>query len=119
EFLLGDFNLSYDINDDLTLTSVTSYIDRDVLVVRDATALTGSITGGSLGLPASVYTLDAPLNYGTTATVWAQELRLSKSNDRLRWLAGAFYTEIKRDYGQHLFVNGFEARSGIPTRLTF
>ena len=51
------------------LTSITSYTDRDVLVVRDATALTASITGGSIGLPPSIYTLDAPLNDATTAKV--------------------------------------------------
>ena len=34
------------------LTSITSYTHRDILVVRDAGALTASITGGSIGLPA-------------------------------------------------------------------
>src|SRR5687768_15191485 len=70
EFLLGDLNVSYDIGLG-TLTSITSYYDRDVLVVRDATALTASITGGSFGgnvpVPAVVYTLDAPLFDATTA----------------------------------------------------
>ena len=35
EFLLGDLNIDYDFGD-ATLTSITSYTDRDVLVVRDA-----------------------------------------------------------------------------------
>ena len=119
EFLLADLNFDYKLSDSLTLTSVSSYIDRDVDVVRDATALTASITGGSIGLPAAVYTINAPLDDVTTAKVWAQELRLSKAGDRLSWVGGLFYTQIDRDYGQHLFVRGFEAASGIPTRLTF
>ncbi len=38
EFVLGDLNLDYQLRDDLTLTSITSYTYRDILVVRDATA---------------------------------------------------------------------------------
>src|SRR6185503_17986503 len=59
EFLLGDVNLKYDFGN-VDLTSITSFTKRDVLVVRDATALTASITGGSIGLPPSIYSLDAP-----------------------------------------------------------
>ena len=66
EFLLADLNIGYDFGN-LALTSITSYTDRDILVVRDATALTASITGGSIGLPENVYTLDAPLDDATTA----------------------------------------------------
>src|SRR5216684_4228577 len=55
KFFLGDVNLDYDLGGGKSLTSVTSYTDRNVLVVRDATALTASITGGSIGLPPSVY----------------------------------------------------------------
>ena len=51
DFVLADVNLTYRVGD-MALTSVTSYTYRDVLVVRDATALTASITGGSIGLPA-------------------------------------------------------------------
>ena len=64
DFLLADLNINYDFGN-VGLTSITSYTDRDVLVVRDATALTASITGGSIGLPENVYTLDAPLDDAT------------------------------------------------------
>ena len=57
EFLLADLNIEYDFGEVL-LTSITSYMDRDVLVVRDAGALTSSITGGSIGLTEDIYTLD-------------------------------------------------------------
>jgi iron complex outermembrane receptor protein len=118
EFVLGDLNISYDFGD-LALTSITSYTYRDILVVRDATALTASITGGSIGLPESVYSLDAPLDDATTAKVWTQELRLSGGKDRFRWVAGGFYADVKRDYGQVLLVSGFEDMTGIPTTGRF
>ena len=108
EFLLGDFNLEYEINPDLTLTSVTSYTDRDILVIRDATALTASITGGSFGAPASVFTIDAPLFDATQAAGFTQELRLSGTRGPLQWVSGGFYSNTTRDYQQNLPVIGFE-----------
>jgi len=109
KFLLGDVNLSYDLGK-TTLTAITSYTDRDILVVRDATALTASITGGSFALPASVYTINAPLYDKTGAKSWTQEVRLSSNGkNKLNWVAGAFYSDSKRDYGQNLPVLGFEA----------
>jgi iron complex outermembrane receptor protein len=118
EFALGDLTLSYRFGS-VTLTSITSYTHRDVLVVRDAGALTSSITGGSIGLPESVYTLDAPLDDATTAKVWTQELRFSGGTNRFQWLAGGFYGSTRRDYGQSLLVAGFEAATGIPTAGKF
>jgi iron complex outermembrane receptor protein len=115
KFALGDLNINYKVGD-VALTSITSYTYRDVLVVRDATALTASITGGSIGLPENVYTLDAPLYDATTAKVWTEELRLSGGKDRFRWVAGGFYSHTTRDYGQNLPVIGFEELSGIPTQ---
>lgn len=115
EFTLADLNVRYDFGG-AALTSITSYTKRDVLVVRDAGALTSSITGGSIGLPENVYTLDSPLDDATTAEVWTQELRLSGGKDRLSWVLGGFYSDTRRDYGQDLFVDGFTRLSGIPTQ---
>jgi iron complex outermembrane recepter protein len=115
DFLLADVNLRYDFGA-VALTSVTSYTTRDVLVVRDAGALTSSITGGSIGLPENVFTLDSPLDDATEAKVWTQELRLAGSRDRLNWVLGGFYSDTRRDYGQSLLVSGFGALTGIPTR---
>ena len=114
KFLLADLNISYNFGN-VDLTSITSYTDRDVLVVRDAGALTASITGGSIGLPENIYSLDSPLDDATQAKVLTQELRLAGGNDDLDWLGGVFYSTIDRDYGQSLFVDGFEDASGIPT----
>jgi len=115
KFTLGDLNISYNLAGGKTLSSITSYSHRDVDVIRDATALTASITGGSIGLPQNVYTLDAPLDDATTAKMLTQELRLAGNSAKLHWLIGAFYSHIDRDYGQSLDVAGFETLTGIPT----
>jgi iron complex outermembrane receptor protein len=118
EFLLGDLNVQYDMGD-LRFTSITSYSDRDVLVLRDAGALTSSITGGSIGLPPAVYTLDSPLYDTTHAKTFTQEARVGSTGDGpLQWVAGAFYSHIDRDYAQDLVVTGFTALSGIPSAST-
>lgn len=115
DFLLADLNLDYDFGG-VRLTSVSSFTDRDVRVVRDATALTASITGGSLGLPPAVYNLDAPLIDTTDVKAFTQEVRLASTGEGpLQWVAGVFYSDIDRDYAQDLPVIGFEAATGIPT----
>jgi iron complex outermembrane receptor protein len=114
DFVLGDIMVEHDFGD-LELTSITSYTYRDVLVVRDAGALTSSITGGSEGLPENVYTLNAPLNDATNADVFAQEVRVAGGDDRFPWVAGGFFSHTSRKYGQDLPVIGFEALTGIST----
>ncbi len=117
-FFLGDLNIGYKFGD-AALTSITSYTNRDVDVIRDAGALTSSITGGSIGLSERVYSLDSPLDDATKAKVWTQELRFSGGKDRFAWVAGGFYSNTTRDYGQSLLVAGFEALTGIPTAGKF
>lgn len=118
KFFLGDVNLNYKLGGGMALTSITSYTDRNVLVVRDAGALTSSITGGSVGLPENIYTLDAPLNDSTKAKVFTEELRLAGSSgasNKFDWVGGVFFDHTKRHYAQNLPVTGFTAASGIPT----
>jgi iron complex outermembrane receptor protein len=121
EFALGDINLQYNFGS-VTLTSVTSYTWRDILVVRDAGALTSSITGGSIGLPENIYTLDAPLDDHTDVQVWTQEVRVAGGTDRLQWVVGGFYAKNHRHYGQRLLVVGFDALAapifGAPSGFT-
>ena len=121
EFLLGDVNLRYDVGS-MTFASITSFTNRYILVVRDAGALTSSITGGSIGLSEPIYTLDAPLDDATKSKVWTQELRLSGGSERIRWLVGGFYSNNKRHYGQDLDVFGFDgpaaAELGAPPGFT-
>jgi iron complex outermembrane receptor protein len=115
DFVLGDVNIEYNFGD-LLLTSITSYTYRDILVIRDAGALTSSITGGTIGLSENIYTLDAPLDDATKATVWTQEVRFAGGGNRYPWVAGGFFSHTDRDYGQNLLVAGFEDLSGIPTQ---
>ena len=115
EFLLADLKIEIDLPDGYAFTSITSTTDRDLLVVRDSTALYASVAGATIGLPEPVYTLDAPLLDATTASGLTQELRLSSGDDRTHWVLGLFYSTSERDYGQSLPVTGFEALTGIPT----
>ncbi|HEY0672522.1 MAG TPA: TonB-dependent receptor, partial [Longimicrobiales bacterium] len=115
DFTLGDVTMRYDFGA-ANITSITSFSKRDILVVRDAGALTSSITGGSIGLDEEVYTLDAPLNDATESEVWTQEVRLAGGSERLRWVLGGFFSNHKREYGQRLLVAGFEDLTDIPTQ---
>lgn len=112
DFLLGDVNWQYAFGK-VTLTSVTSYTFRDILVVRDATALTASVMGGTLGLSDRVYTLDSPLDDKTKSKVWTQELRLAGGTPQLRWLVGGFYAHSKRDYGQSVKPLGVDSMAAL------
>jgi iron complex outermembrane receptor protein len=107
-FYLGDLDISYNLGK-VTLTSITSYAYRDILVVRDAGALTSSITGGSFGLPENVYTLTAPLDDATTAQGWTEEVRANGGQDKLFWVLGGYYSNARKAYGQNLIVAGYEA----------
>ncbi len=115
DFVLANVDIQYDFGN-VVLNSISSYINRDILVIRDATSLTASITGGSIGLPENVYTLDSPLMDATNADAFTQELRLSGDTDRVKWLGGFFYTHSNRDYGQDLPTTGFTELTGIPTQ---
>lgn len=115
DFVLGDVNLRYDFGR-ANLTSITSYTYRDILVVRDAGALTSSITGGTIGVSEDVFTLNAPLDDATKVNVWTQELRLAGGGERARWLVGGFFSTNQRDYAQSLTVSGFEPASGMSTK---
>jgi iron complex outermembrane receptor protein len=115
DFALGDVDLRYDFGP-VTLTSITSYMDRKIRVIRDTTALTASFTGATAGFPEPIYTLDSPLYDNTDAAIWTEELRLSGHDDRVQWLGGLFFMSAERDYGQNVSVPGFTAATGIPTQ---
>ena len=114
EFVLGDVNLNYNFGS-VTLTSITSFTNRDVLVIRDTTSLSASIVS-TLPMPESIYTLDGPLIDSTDAKVFTEELRFSGAKEKFQWVAGGFYSRTDRDYGQILRSEGFTAATGIPTQ---
>jgi len=124
DFLLADVLIEYDFGG-ISLTSITSFTDREILVLRDASALTLGVIGlfglSAFGTPLvsdeqAIDTLDGPLYDRTDVEVFTQELRLASSGDgSLDWVVGVFYSDIERTYGQDLPVTGFETLTGIPT----
>lgn len=91
------------------LTSVTSYIDRDIYVGRDASALTGSVSV-DLKFPAAGVLLPSNLVDTTDLKQFTQELRLSSTGPGpFQWLLGAFYSDVNREYSQTLPTPGYDA----------
>tara|TARA_B100001939_G_scaffold336752_1_gene340234 strand:+ start:19941 stop:22346 length:2406 start_codon:yes stop_codon:yes gene_type:complete len=91
------------------LTSVTSYTDRDILVSRDASALTGSVSV-DLGFPDEAVLLPSNLLDTTQVEQFTQELRLSSSGDGpFQWIVGGFYSDTDRFYNQFLPTPGYDA----------
>jgi iron complex outermembrane receptor protein len=105
--ILADLTASYDFGP-AELTSVTSYIDRDILVSRDASALTHSVSV-DLGLDPAVLDIPSNLRDTTDLKTFTQELRVSSTGDGpLQWLVGAFYSDIDRVYAQRLPTPGYD-----------
>jgi iron complex outermembrane receptor protein len=105
---LGDLKVDFDLGG-VTLTSITSYTDRKVTVLRDASQLTGSVTFQFAGTSADVRT-NSPLYDRTKLRNVSEELRLaSKGDGALQWLVGAYYEDLKKDYGQDLPTPGYDA----------
>ncbi|GAA4716321.1 TonB-dependent receptor [Sphingomonas lutea] len=107
---LADLVASYDFGP-VELTSVSSYLNRDILVSRDASALTDSIfvSFNGLGVSPAAIDLDSELLDTTKLKQFTQELRLaSTGNGPFQWVVGGFLTNIKRDYSQTLPTPGVE-----------
>jgi iron complex outermembrane receptor protein len=108
DFRLADLTMNFGFGG-VTLTSVSSYTDRDVVVLRDASQLTGSVTFQVGGTPAQVR-FNSPLYDTTDLKAFSQELRLaSDGGGAFEWLIGAFYQDVDRDYGQRLPTPGYDA----------
>jgi len=91
------------------LTSVTSYTNRDILVSRDASALTGSVSV-DLGYPAAGVLLPSNLRDTTELKNVTQEIRLASTGDGpFQWVGGFFYAKTDRDYAQRLPTPGYDA----------
>jgi iron complex outermembrane receptor protein len=129
ELKLADLKMDFAIGS-MTLTSVTSYTDRDVVVTRDASSLSGSVSLSLAGsrtppvvLPSAQVRLDSPLIDTTSLEAFSQEVRLSSDTSRsIEWLVGAFYQDIDREYGQDLPTPGYDAllmSLGFPPSAAF
>lgn len=113
DFKLADLKMEFGFGK-LTLTSVTSYTDREVIVTRDATSLTGSISW-DFGFPdPDIVRLSSRLVDTTDLQAFSQELRLSSdASGPFQWLVGAFYQDVDRDYSQFLPTPGWDAATGL------
>ena len=108
EFLLLDLTASAGF-DFFDLTSVTSYTDREVLVSRDASALSGSVSV-DLGFPDEAVLLPSNLRDTTDVEQFTQEVRISSNTEgTFDWLVGAFYSDTDRVYTQRLPTPGYDA----------
>lgn len=95
------------------LTSVSSYTDRNILVSRDASALTGSVSV-DLGFPTAGVLLPSNLRDTTKVKSFTQEVRLSSNGDSpLQWVLGGFYSNTDRNYAQRLPTPGYDAFTDV------
>lgn len=108
ETMLVDLDIEYDFAG-MTLASITSYIDRSILVSRDASALTGSVSV-DLAFATPAVSLPSNLRDTTELQQLTQEVRLSSNSDGpFQWLVGAFYSDVERVYAQRLPTPGYDA----------
>ena len=110
-FMLGDLTVEYDFGP-AALTAVTSVTERDVRVVRDATALAASVSFSPFSVPEAGYTIDAPLIDDTIARALTQEVRLGGSTARVDWVIGSFYSTARRHYGQSVPAENYVRIAG-------
>ena len=124
--LLTDLTASYDFGP-VELTSVTSKLIRNILVSRDASALTGSIdvtpflikrdplTGVIIpgvfpNLDPEIANLTSNLRDTTHLNQFTQEVRLASTGaGPFQWVFGGFYSNSRRQYHQRLPTPGFDA----------
>jgi iron complex outermembrane receptor protein len=110
ETLITDIVVDWDLSDSLTLTYAGSYTEREILVSRDASALTGSVSVAIVGYPESAALIPSNLRDTTDLEQTTHELRLASNNDGpLNWVAGVFYSDMQREYAQRLPTPGYDA----------
>jgi len=108
ETLLVDLTVELSL-DMFDITSVTSYTERDILVSRDASALTGSVSV-DLGVAEALVSLPSNLLDTTDVEQITQELRLSSNGEgSFDWVVGIFYSDTERVYAQRLPTPGYDA----------
>ena len=115
ETLIFDTVVNWSLEDLFDVTYSASYIKRDVLVSRDSSALTGSVSispfgSGPFTFPEDEVSIPANLRDTTDLEQMTHELRLSSGDDSaLQWLAGVFYANVERDYSQRNLTPGYDA----------
>ncbi|HEY8593011.1 MAG TPA: TonB-dependent receptor [Sphingomicrobium sp.] len=122
--MIADLVASYDFGP-AEVTSVSSYIDRDILVSRDASALTNSIYvsftgyGGARGAAlADLIPSASNLRDTTKLKQFTQELRLSSTGSGpFQWVIGGFYSKVDRKYLQVLPTANAEQATNLILQM--
>ncbi|RZM23488.1 MAG: TonB-dependent receptor, partial [Sphingomonas sp.] len=84
---IGDLTIQANVKG-VDITTVTSYTDRNILVSRDASALTGSVSV-DLGFPTAAVLLPSNLRDTTKVTSFTQEIRFASAYaSPFQWLIG-------------------------------
>jgi iron complex outermembrane receptor protein len=106
---IGDLTVEIDLGS-VDFTSITTRVDRSILVDRDASSLGGSVFV-DLGLPDAAVLIPEALKDRTELGTWTQEARLASdyADSRLQWLIGGFWSQVDRDYSQRLPTPGIDA----------
>jgi iron complex outermembrane receptor protein len=91
------------------VTLAASQLDREILVSRDASALSGSVSV-DLGYPDAGVLLPSNLRDTTDLQQTTIELRAASTNDGAwQWVVGAFLSDTERVYEQRLPTPGYAA----------
>ena len=130
ETMILDNTIKWNPNDRVEATYVASYTKRDLLVSRDASALSGSVADTyalikSLDLPgykfvtngfqpgtdlSQVASLPSNLVDTTELEQMTHEVRVASTDtSSLQWQAGVFYSNIKRNYAQRVPTPGYDS----------
>ncbi|MBN7796198.1 TonB-dependent receptor [Parahaliea mediterranea] len=108
ETLIADLVVNWSL-EGVDLTYTGSYTERDILVSRDASALTGSVSI-DLGFPESAVSLPSNLHDATDVEQVTHEFRVASNGaGDLQWVAGVFYSDVERKYSQRLPTPGYDA----------
>ena len=106
---LADLTAQIELSPIASLSSISTYINRDIVVSRDASALTGSVSV-DLGYPNAAVLLPSNLVDSTSLETFAQEVRLStNTGGPANFVAGVFYSSTNRFYRQRLPTPGYDA----------
>ena len=110
ETTLADIVLDWSLGS-FDLTAVGSYIDRSILVSRDASALTNSVSI-DLGYDELLGEANLASNLRDTTNLEQTtfEARISSNTDSaLQWIGGLFWSQVDRKYAQRLPTPGYQA----------
>ena len=92
ETLIGTLRVAYDLSDNVTLRSITSYVDHDNRNTFDAD-----------GTLLDFYNVQvSPLGFDRPSESFAQEINLIGSSDNVEWILGLYY--FKDESGQAIPV---------------